>query len=54
MRTMTENRWEQVSVARGMAIYDAHEDDTVDDTVRRADKLMYENKWEQKGRIVKE
>ena len=30
---------------RGQAYYDPDEDKTVDDVVRRADKLMYENKW---------
>jgi hypothetical protein len=32
-----------------MAVYDPDEDKTVDDVVRRADKLMYENKWLEKG-----
>ncbi len=53
--TCTEKRsqemdvWEQVDVARGMAAYDPSEDETVHDTVRRADKLMYENKWNHKN-----
>ena len=37
--------WEQVDIARGIAVYDPNEDDSVSDVVRRADKLMYENKW---------
>ncbi len=43
--------WEQVDVARGMAVYDPKVDCSVDDVVRRSDRLMYENKWEQKGHI---
>lgn len=41
--------WEKVSVARGMAVYDPKEDDMVYDVVRRADRLMYENKWNYKA-----
>ena len=37
--------WGQVDVARGMAIFDPKKDSSVSDVVRRADKLMYENKW---------
>lgn len=37
--------WEQVSVARGMAVYDPREDEDAYAVVRRADRLMYENKW---------
>ena len=37
--------WERVDIARGMAIFDPKEDVSVSDVVRRADKLMYENKW---------
>ena len=40
----TENRWEQVHVAMGIAVYDPREDHSVIDTVRRADKLMYTDK----------
>ena len=42
--------WEQVDIAFGMAVYDPNEDLMVDDVVRRADKLMYENKWQIKNR----
>lgn len=38
------NRWEEPHVAIGVAVYDPELDGTVDDTVRRADKKMYENK----------
>jgi diguanylate cyclase (GGDEF)-like protein len=44
IRTSAENKWEQVSVALGMAEYDPQSDTSVDDVVRRADKNMYENK----------
>ena len=40
--------WEQVDVARGMAVYDPKEDESVNDVVRRADKLMYDHKWKSK------
>ena len=44
-RTHEADVWEQVDVARGMAVYDPAEDSSISDVVRRADKLMYENKW---------
>lgn len=40
----TENTWEQVHVALGIAVYDPEIDHSIDDTARRADKIMYENK----------
>ena len=42
--------WEKIHVARGMAVYDPKQDQCVEDVVRRADRLMYENKREQKAR----
>lgn len=42
--------WERIDIARGMAVYDKENDYSVNDVSRRADKLMYENKWEVKGR----
>ena len=48
-RAASELRWEQVDVACGMAVYDASEDSTVGDVVRRADKLMYERKRAEKS-----
>ena len=39
-----------------MAIYDSNEDFTVNDVISRVDRLMYENKWEQKrqeSKIIK-
>lgn len=44
-RSGKRNEWEQVNVARGMAVYDPEDDETVNDVVRRADKKMYDNKW---------
>ena len=38
------NSWDEVHTAYGIADYDPESDDSVHDTVRRADKLMYENK----------
>ena len=43
------NRWEQVRVTDGMAIFDPFEDHLVIDTVRRADKTMYANKHKRKA-----
>lgn len=42
------NKWEQVSVAMGIAVYDPEIDLYVVDTVRRADKIMYANKRQNK------
>ncbi len=39
-----ESRWEEVSVALGIAVYDPELDHSVSDTARRADQIMYENK----------
>ena len=39
-----ERTWEEVRVALGVAVYDPNTDRSVNDTVRRADKIMYENK----------
>lgn len=44
-----QNRWEQVHISMGLAVYDANEDHYVIDTVRRADKLMYLNKRKHKN-----
>ena len=43
-RAHAENKWEQISVAVGMTDYDPQSDSSLDDTLRRADKNMYENK----------
>lgn len=47
-RSREADVWNQVNVARGVAVYDPAIDGTVNDVVRRADKLMYENKWQMK------
>ena len=39
-----EHKWEEVHIALGIANYDPHCDTSVNDTIRRADKIMYENK----------
>ena len=43
-----QNRWEQVHVSIGIAVYDPKEDRCINDTVRRADKTMYTNKRKHK------
>jgi len=40
----SQNRWDQVHVSIGLAVYDPSGDRSVIDTVRRADKMMYTNK----------
>ncbi|MDO4796826.1 MAG: GGDEF domain-containing protein [Coriobacteriales bacterium] len=42
------NEWEQVHVSMGIAVYDAQHDRGVNDVLRRADELMYENKRKRK------
>lgn len=44
IREAKENKWEQIHIAMGIAVYDPKTDGSVDDTVRRADKMMYMNK----------
>lgn len=48
-RSREADVWNQVNVARGVATYDPAIDGTVNDVVRRADQLMYENKWQMKN-----
>lgn len=43
------NSWEQVHVSMGFAVYDPGQDNSVIDTVRRADKAMYSNKRKKKA-----
>ena len=40
--------WEQVRVAVGIAEYDPKTDNSLIDTIRRADDMMYDNKRERK------
>ena len=42
------NRWEEVHISAGIAVYDPQNDSAVTDVVRRADKIMYENKHSRK------
>ncbi len=48
------NQWEEVHLSMGIAEYDPASDDAVADVVRRADRIMYENKKKTKiqGRPV--
>ena len=46
---LTENRWEQVHLSMGIAVYDPGSDHHVNDVVRRADRIMYENKRQRKA-----
>ncbi len=49
-----ENSWEEVHVAFGIAVHDPKNDDTVNVTARRADKIMYQNKKLGKGKRILE
>ena len=42
------NQWEQVHITKGIVEHDPQVDSNVNDTVRRADKVMYANKRERK------
>ena len=44
-----KNQWDEVHIACGIAVYDPQTDTAVNDTVRRADQIMYENKRIQKS-----
>ena len=49
LNASASDQWEQVSVAMGVAAYDPTTDKSVDDVIRRADRLMYKNKQEQRA-----
>ena len=44
-----ENKWEEPRISIGMADFDPEQDEVVNDTIRRADKDMYENKQKTKA-----
>ncbi len=44
-RETEPQNWDRVNVARGIAVYDPSEDKSVNDVFRRADKRMYDDKW---------
>ena len=48
LRAMATEPWESIDVARGMAVYNPDKKETVEDVIRRADELMYQNKRESK------
>ena len=39
-----EHKWDEIHIAVGISVYDPHHDSSVNDTIHRADKAMYENK----------
>ncbi|MDO4404296.1 MAG: diguanylate cyclase [Atopobiaceae bacterium] len=45
-----DSEWEQVHVSTGVAVYDPQSDRDVNDVLRRADELMYEDKRIRKSR----
>jgi diguanylate cyclase (GGDEF)-like protein len=46
---INKNKWEQVHIAMGVAVYDPQTDRSVSDVIRRADTCMYENKRSRKS-----
>ena len=48
------NKWEEIHIALGIAEFDLQNDGTLSDTVRRADRVMYENKRLSKKQSNKE
>lgn len=44
-----KNKWEEPRISIGMADFDPEQDEVVNDTIRRADKDMYENKQKTKA-----
>ena len=48
-QTDAEDPWKPVDAARGLAVYDHSIDENINDVIRRADKLMYEDKWIKKN-----
>ena len=46
--TLITEPWRQVKVTMGLAAYDPHTDNSIDDVIRRADLIMYQNKRENK------
>ena len=50
MSASAKNEWEEVHVAMGIANYDPAVDRSVNDVIRRADEMMYENKRNRKDR----
>ena len=48
------NAWEEVHITMGLSTYEAENDRAAIDTVRRADRDMYENKREKKKRSQSE
>ena len=48
------NKWEEIHIALGIAEFDLQNDGTLSNTVRRADRVMYENKRLSKKQSNKE
>lgn len=48
-----EEPWHQLHIAIGVAVYDPETDSSLEDTIKRADDLMYENKrlWKEKNSL---
>ena len=44
INSSAKNKWEQVNVSMGISEYDPENDSAVSDILRRADKIMYEDK----------
>ena len=53
-REMETEPWKKVDVSRGLKDYDPQQDQSIDDVIRRADRVMYEHKRSTKRRQAKE
>ena len=41
---LAENEWDEVNISIGVASFDSGLDESLEDVIRRADQIMYENK----------
>ncbi len=48
IRKQEKDIWDKIDLARGIAVYDPKEDESVSEVFRLTDKLMYEKKFETK------
>ena len=52
MNASVSEPWEKVQISKGFTVYDPAVDHTVFEVIRRADRLMYGNKWDRKAAAV--
>ena len=52
INAVARNPWEKINLAKGMAEFDPAVDTTVEQVLRRADELMYEDKRQRRAQAV--